>query len=215
MFYSPSYRRATEEAGRILLENGISTYPLNPVVLACRAGIKILTYDQFSSLADIVQADLLALSEDGFSTCVDSQYLIVYNPFVRPRSRRRWTLLHEYCHIHLGHVPLNSTLVPGGPNERFMEAAADELTSCLIAPLPLIRLCGIESETELARCFGLSGLAAKNTFETYRKYCRGNQPPELGYGASLDRFGRFALEYNWRKERSARHRQYRLVDIEV
>lgn len=215
MFYSPSYRRAVEMAARILLENQVSAYPLNPVSLANRSGLKILPYARFSALTGVAEAELLALSEDGFSTCVDSQHLIIYNPAVQPRSRRRWTLLHEYSHIRLGHVPAEDALLPSRPNERYLEAAADELTSCLIAPLPLIFLCRIEDERELARCFGLSGQAAANIFETYRKYRRSDLPPALGYGAALDNFCRFAMEYTWKKERENGRRRYFQVDIDA
>lgn len=214
MFYSPDYRRATEEAGRIFVENGVTAFPLNPVRLANQAGIKILPYEQFSELADIRRERLMEVSGDGFSTCVEKQFFIIYNADVRPRSRRRWTLLHEYCHIHLGHVPDTGDLLPSYPNERYLEAAADELTSCLIAPLPLLFLCRIESEAELTRCFGLSGQAAANAFAAYRKYRLADLPPELGYGKALDNFLPFSMEYVWNKEKAAMHQHYRRVDID-
>ncbi|HIW74745.1 MAG TPA: ImmA/IrrE family metallo-endopeptidase [Firmicutes bacterium] len=215
MFGSFSYRRAAGEAAQILLDNEVTAYPLNPVCLANRAGIKILTYPQFASLADLPEETLLSLSGDGFSTCVDGQYLIVYNRTVRPRNRRRWTLLHEYCHIYLGHVPEDGALLPDYPNDRPMEAAADELTGCLIAPLPLAFLCRIDTEEEMARCFGLSEQAAANLFHTYRRYCCTDLSPVLGYGKALEALCPFAIEYAWRKEKEARRQHYRLVDIEA
>lgn len=215
MFYSKDYHRATEEAARVFVENGITAFPLNPVRLANRAGIKILPYDRFAELTAVGRDRLLELSGDGFSTCLEKQFFIIYNDDIRPRSRRRWTLLHEYCHIRLGHVPVTGGLLPSYPNERCLEAAADELTSCLIAPLPLLFLCRIENEAELTRCFGLSGQAAANTFAAYRKYRRMDLSPELGYGDALDNFRRFSMEYVWKKEKASLHQHYRSVDVDV
>ena len=215
MVGSQSYLRATELAGRILHESGVSAFPLNPVFLARQAGVKIVPYAQFAALSALRAEELLAVSEDGFSTCVDSQYFIVYNPAVQPRSRRRWTLLHEYCHIRLGHVPEDGALLPGGPNERALEAAADQLTACLIAPLPLAFLCRIEGEEALARCFGLSGRAAANIFRDYQTYRRSSLSPALGYGEALGFFCRFAMDYLRRQEREASRRHYRMVDIDA
>ena len=213
MFYSRDYHRATELAGEILLSNGIDAYPINPLRLANQGGVKVVTYAVFSSLSSVSEQALLAVSGDGFSTGLAGQYLIAYNPAVRPRNRRRWTLLHEYCHIRLGHVPADGALVPDYSSKRYLEAEADELTSCLIAPLPVAYLCGVDSAEEFARCFGLSGQAAANAFESYKRYLAMDVPPELGYGAALDRFSRFALAYRRRRDLARRREHYRNVDV--
>ena len=92
------------------------------------------------------------------------------------------------------------------------EAVADELACCLVAPLPLILLCGLENSEEISGAFGISRLAADHIFLDYQRYLEMDEPPELGYGAHLFPYTPFALRAA-RKGRQTRKRK--AVDIDI
>ena len=101
MIYSQEMAR---RAADILAENRIGRYPLNPMGLADRYGIKVIPYPLFARLTGNTLETLLTRSGDGFSTRKNDCPLIAYNPSIQSKGRRRWTLLHEISHFLLGHV---------------------------------------------------------------------------------------------------------------
>ena len=196
MFYSQFYVDSSEIAADIFRRYDVTSFPVNPVKLAHKSGITVVSFSAFSEFTGIPIDQIACISSDGFSVFLDDQYFIVYNPHVTPKSRRRWTLMHEYCHIRLGHVRQQEHIRPDYLDDMPSEAEANELTCCLIAPLPVALMCGINSEEQFASCFGVSQQASINLYDDYNNYRTKNYPLELGYGNSLDNFRPFILDYN-------------------
>lgn len=154
MLYSQDMAR---RAAAVLAENRVQRYPLNPMMLAERYGIKVVPYPLFARHTGNTMDGLLARSEDGFSTEKDGYPIIAYNSDVRSKGRRRWTLLHEISHVLLGHISQEPP-----PEEECVrrEREAQQLTAGLIAPLGLAHLCNVQSAEEMRVVFGLSREAA-------------------------------------------------------
>lgn len=215
MLLSPSYLEAYHRAERILLESGIRSFPVNPVFLLRAQGIRLVTYRQFSQLNGTGVEELLKVSADGFSLCRDGTFLVVYNESVGSKGRRRWTLLHEFSHIALGHIGLDHPSLQQRREQtrRWMEAEADELTLCLIAPLPVAHMCGVETEQELRLLFGLSREAAANIFRDYCQAERNRKLTQLEFYPFVAELLPFVSEWLFRKwERrtsTARGKRYR------
>lgn len=205
MYYSENYLKATRIADHILAESEISKYPLNPVSLAVKNGIRIISYTDFSKLCRISEKQLYEISDDGFSVRFRNVYFIVYNPLVPSKGRRRWTLIHEFSHIMLGHVREREEILPNYHRKRHLEAEANELTSCLIAPLPVILMCDIVSKEELKRHFGLSTQAAQNIFADYQKMLNQAKDHKMGYQNSLPQMQEFATQVIWSRRIRQRH----------
>lgn len=199
MFYSEDYYEKTKTAAEIIKSSNLKSFPINPAILARRKGIKIISYTTFSRLTDISLERIASVSADGFSVRKNGQYFIIYNPNVTPKARRRWTLVHELCHIKSGHIGEMKGKLPTYMSDRPTESEADELTCCLIAPLPVALLCGVNSEAEFAGAFGLSRQASINLYKDYTQYRLNNHgdiPLEIGYGDSLHNFTDFVLYRN-------------------
>lgn len=212
MFYSQNYFLATKQAGRLLGQLEEKAFPLNPIALSQSLGIKVLTYRDFCHLAGVEMNTAFEISQDGFSSCLEGEFFIVYNPDIRSQGRRRWTLLHELSHIVCGHIDAQGPVIQDYQKQRHREAQADELACCLVAPLPLILLCGLENSEEISGAFGISRLAADHIFLDYQRYLEMDEPPELGYGAHLFPYTPFALRAA-RKGRQTRKRK--AVDIDI
>ena len=159
MIYSQEMAR---RAADILAENRIGRYPLNPMGLADRYGIKVIPYPLFARLTGNTLETLLTRSGDGFSTRKNDCPLIAYNPSIQSKGRRRWTLLHEISHFLLGHVAGDEDERRSLPEEELLrrEREAHQLAAGLIAPLGLAHLCNTQSDREMQTVFGLSQEAA-------------------------------------------------------
>lgn len=145
----------------IFEREGIAALPLEPSVLARRAGIPLVTYESLSSRK--AGADLIRRvgSSDGFTFRAGGQTHVAYNSEVESLERQRWTLTHELCHIWLGHLDETASdraalAVRHSPEER----AANDLCSRLLCPLPVLHLCAVESAAALAALCGVSLEAA-------------------------------------------------------
>lgn len=156
------YFQLAARASSICVKNQIRRYPINPIRLANNYDIRVVSYDRLHSLSGNSIAELLAISEDGFSLYMDGVYLIAYNLNVNSKGRRRWTLLHELSHILLEHVSGTQPRLEDLSNRAHMEMEqeADSLASCLIAPLGVAHFCNVQSAEEMRAVFGLSREAA-------------------------------------------------------
>ena len=213
MYYSENYLKATQLADRILTESDVAKYPLNPVELALKNNIRIITYRDFSRLCKIPEKKLIEISPDGFSVRFQQIDFIVYNPQIASKGRRRWTLIHEFCHIKLGHVKEKNQILPTYSRKRYLEAEANELACCLIAPLPVILMCDIDNEEDLKRVFGLSSQAAANIFADYQKMLSEARNPKMGYLRSLPRLQEFATQVIWSRQMRRCHRPHTNLNV--
>lgn len=180
------YTELARTASQICARNRINAYPLNPMKLADKSGIKILTYEKFAEISGNSSADLLRISEDGFSISQNGAGVVVYNKAIQSRGRRRWTLLHEMSHIYLGHIDDNRPQLYelSEDEQRWLEADADDLAACLIAPLFIAHLCNVETAQELRSLFGVSQEAAEYFLNDLQYMRQGNRIARLVFPES-------------------------------
>lgn len=192
--YLTFYRQAEE----ILFRSGVTVFPVEPVRLAQNNGVLVAGYERFSAVSGIPMRELLSISSDGFCLRYKGRPIIVYHHGVSSYGRKRWTILHELSHILLGHLDHDHLNVYERREDvrRWMEAEADILTKCLIAPLPVALACGVKNEKELQRLFGLSAQAAGLLYPEYRALCSRRQILELKSERLLSGCSRFLLEWH-------------------
>ena len=131
---------------------GIDRLPLDPGQLARILGCGLVTYEKFCRDTG---TDLLTLlrshNPDAFTHMLLDGPVVVYNR-QKPPGRRRWNVVHELSHVLLGE------LSEGAAEAR--DLAADRLTADLLAPLPVVSMCGVRTARELQQLCGLSLEAA-------------------------------------------------------
>lgn len=147
-------------AAEIFEREQIVSLPLDPAALANRNGIKLVTYSAFLSAGGSAAA---LPSQDGFLIRGASSPAIVYNERIPCKGRQRWTLIHELCHFWLGHPS----------SDPHTERITDRLTASLLAPLPVLHLCGVTNAQQIVRLCGISAEAARNRLEELQRLRRG------------------------------------------
>ena len=145
---------------------GIDRLPLKPALLARGMGCSLLTYEQFCRGTG---ADLLTLlrchNPDAFTYALSDGPVVVYNRQSSP-GRRRWNIVHELSHILLGDL--------SGKKDAH-DGAADRLAADLLAPLPVVSLCGVRTAREMQWLCGLSHEAAGLRWEELCAFRRGEK----------------------------------------
>lgn len=148
----------TLECWRLLLDEKIGALPVDPFKIAERHGIKVLTYRSYCEAVGLTREELIAkYGQDGFTLSIDNQFLIFYDEF-NNSSRIRWTVMHEFSHIFLGHFT-NRADIDGdatGTGKSRCEAEADELTARVLSPMVILHLCCVSSVDELQKMTRLS-----------------------------------------------------------
>ena len=216
--YLDLYRRGEE----ILLRAGVSGFPIDPTWLAHQNGVLVVGYERFSAVSGVPLAELCEISEDGFCTYRNGEYIIVYNRAILSVGRKRWTILHELSHILLGHISPGNETVYGRTKavRRWMEKEADILTKCLIAPLPIALACGVKDENELRRLFGLSQEASEYLYQDYCHLCTDRRILALEGEALVAQNSRFLIEWQLRRfyfseEQNRRGKHGKYCDVSV
>lgn len=177
-----------KRASVVAARTNIRRYPLNPVGLAERLGVKVIPYRRFCELAGTRLEALLELSPDGVCCYKDSVPMVIYNAEVQSKGRRRWTLLHELSHLMLGHITPEDGLGERRLSEdcrRWQEAEADGFAAALIAPLGIAHLCNIQSAGEMAGVFGLSAESAGYFYEDLQRLRTNGQINRLLFPESV------------------------------
>ncbi len=196
-------------AEQTLLQSNISAFPVDPVRLCKKNGVLVTGYEKFSVVSGTPVQELLAISQDGFCMRYQERPIIVYNHDVSSPGRKRWTVLHELSHILLGHIDQQHLNIYERRQDvrRWMEAEADILTKCLIAPLPVALVCHVRDEKELRSLFGLSAEAAQNLYRDYRYLCARRRILALDAEPLLASCPRFFME--WRLKQLELSREQR------
>lgn len=142
---------------------GVTALPLEPRAILKRERIPVVDYPEYARKVGWPVEKLIEhYGRDAFTQCLDGRYLICCNSCL-PRQRIRWTLTHELCHIYLGHMEADSQAGDGADQE------VDRLVSGALCPMPVVHLCGVASQSELAALCGLSNEAAGYQFDRLQR----------------------------------------------
>lgn len=144
-----------------------ASLPVNPFIIADLLGITVVSYKTFCDYFVIEQPSLYEKSALGFSARIDNRFVIAVNENSCSERRKRFTVAHELGHCVLGHNI-------GGAILRSDERAADKFAAELLAPLPVLILCGAENAAEIKKICGISDKAAEIRFEELVKMRRKN-----------------------------------------
>lgn len=157
------------------------SYPIQPeaVLQHIQQNCRVMSYRQVADITNCSIEDVAALCESrSGATHYDREhdrYLIMFNPEMNA-GRIRWTLAHEIGHICSEHFDLlDQSKIAYTENRDFysqLESEADYFAWNLLAPLPIMRIMGVESVEDTASIYGLSAQAAALHFDRYQKWCR-------------------------------------------
>ena len=152
MVRSADYVRPVVLAQKVLLEAGITSFPVSLKQILRHYPIRMMEY------ADVCRANDMTMEEcfkkfgnDGATIAEDGSYLIAYNKDVTPRDRIRFTVAHELGHIILHHLEELGVPVLQRINvNKLLYAVMEDEANCfarnlLCPPLPareLLRLHG-------------------------------------------------------------------------
>lgn len=138
----------------------IGALPVSPVEAARAFGIKTVNYSDICEIYCRSRRELYRVSLYGFSFEENGRRIIAVNELACGERRRRFTIAHELGHCLLGHVSgFGSTA-----HAAVLERAADSFAAELLAPLAVLKMCGVGSAEELARVCGISRSAAEIRF---------------------------------------------------
>ncbi len=127
----------------------IKNIPIDVFSLALKMDIVLHSY---SEVSESQRALLIAASKDGFSYFSKNKFHIYYNDKIFPKSRIRFTIMHEIGHVVLKHSCSNDA----------NESEADFFARNALAPLPLLIFLKIENKNEIVEKFDVSNACAEN-----------------------------------------------------
>ncbi|MBD5129151.1 MAG: ImmA/IrrE family metallo-endopeptidase [Ruminococcaceae bacterium] len=136
----------------------ISSLPVDPIAAATAVGVKTVSYSDICGVYCRSMEEMYRESRFGFSFEEDGKSVIAVNENACGLRRRRFTVAHELGHCVLGHVGRGRK--PNGLEER----AADRFAAALLAPVSVLRMCGVSSPEETARLCGITITAARLRF---------------------------------------------------
>lgn len=167
----------------------ISSLPISPEETARRLGIKLVSYGTMTEIYELSLCELYRKSRFGFSYSEDGRLVIAINENSCGERRRRFTIAHEIAHCVLGHISSSAEIKSSAENER----AADSFAAELLAPICVLRECGVNSADEISRLCGISRSAAEICLERLFTTTKSADDIEI-----LKRFGEFISRYQRR-----------------
>lgn len=176
-----------------------TSLPINPRKIAKSLGIKIVSYKTFSEIYEIEKPALYEKSALGFTVRIDNRFVIAVNENSCGERRKRFTVAHELGHCVLGHIGgFTNQIVPSPRNERI----ADKFAAELLAPIPVLILCGTESAAEIKKICGISDQAAEIRFDELVRTRRKNFLLSDENRRLVDIFADFIARYRSEMNRS-------------
>ena len=177
-----------------LYENaGVCRLPADPVEIAQSLGIKVVGY---KAAAEFFKAELAELYERcplGFSFKEGGHCCIALNENACGEQRQRFTAAHELAHCVLGH--LDSETV-----SKRQEREAEHFAAELLAPLVVLRECGVGSARDVARLCGISQQAAAVRMSELAERERRGFCPTEDERLTAELFREFAENYSARRK---------------
>jgi len=136
----------------------ITSLPVNPIEAATAVGVKTVRYSDICDIYYRSMEEMYCESRFGFSFEEHGRPVIAVNENACGVRRRRFTIAHELGHCVLGHIGKGKK--PNGAEER----AADCFAAALLAPISVLRMCGVRSPEETAQLCGITISAARIRF---------------------------------------------------
>lgn len=156
------YKKSRDLAWKILINNGISTLPVDVVSICRKEKITLFTYKQSMNLISNLALEDSIKDNDAFS--INS--MIFYDD-TKPRERQRFSIAHELGHIFLHSETSGKATVYNrepSPNDNPLEAEANIFASRILAPLCVLQFLNLNSINEVAEYCDISFSAAKLRF---------------------------------------------------
>lgn len=168
----------------IYVKAGISSLPISPEETAKRLGIKLVSYKTMTEIYEITMRELYSKSRFGFSYIEDGRFVIAVNENSCGERRRRFTIAHEIAHCVLGHLSHEAK------NTVENEREADRFAAELLAPVCVLRECGVSDADEISRLCGISKAAAEISLRRVLSADKAPYAREI-----IERFGGFISRY--------------------
>ncbi|HZG81580.1 MAG TPA: ImmA/IrrE family metallo-endopeptidase [Brevibacillus sp.] len=161
---------------KFLLENNISSFPVDPFKIIEANKWGLITFTELAtehnvSIAEVIEA---FQSEDGYTMYDGSGYTIAYNDTIGSPGRIRFTLMHEIGHIYLKHlVDFEETILRRSTlTERKYKVLENE-TNCfarnVLAPAPIVNRLKLRSAIDLVHHFHVTEAAARTRLDLLKR----------------------------------------------
>lgn len=200
--YFPEYvrrERSIIAAQRILLENNISSLPVDIKSLFKKYGYFLVDYSTAEKYCN--KTDPLGFKniDDCLASTylMNNKYLTVYKENIRPCGRLVWTLSHEFGHIILGHLKdfdetdIRKTLTNN--QYEILEKEADAFAAELLAPIALLKnIRGLTIDMIQSMC-NVSEEASIYIFDNIKKFGNMEIYTRMEY-AYLEKFFDFIMK---------------------
>lgn len=164
---SARYDRSVRIAHEFLLNENITSFPIDPFIIINKHKWGLITYTELARKyrVNISQIIISCESEDGYITFDGSGYNIAYNDTVRSDGRIRFTLMHEIGHILLTHlIDFKKTLMSRNSlseeEYKILENEANVFARNFLSPVLVVKGLKLKSEADIIYYFKISRAAA-------------------------------------------------------
>lgn len=102
----PNFKKAQEEAYKVLIYQQHFSFPINPLQIKLRdCNVKIISLQEYSKKVNLNLNNLTMNGKfnDGYTYNIGNTFFIFYNDFIDTKERIVWTISHELGHIILKH----------------------------------------------------------------------------------------------------------------
>lgn len=163
----PRYEYVNKMAYKFFLENGLTTFPIKPVLIIRKNKWALTSYSELAKRynCSIKKVSTCLKSEDGHTQYDNINYSIAYND--KPKSLKRipFTLMHEIGHIYLNHLKdFDQTIIYRNElsekEYKVLEDEANAFARNVLAPAPIVLKLKKRNSNTLIKFFGLSYSAA-------------------------------------------------------
>ena len=161
--------RYVRYACAVLADCGACTLPVDPFILASRAGIMLLPLSQVENYPLWVPYDIAdSLRMTSAVTLSYPTFCIVFRDHETDLDRLRFALFHELGHIFMNHYrDFPDSMDPARASDPVLEAEADNFALNLMAPVPVVDVIRYNRPRQAkASVFGLSRTAWMRRLDT-------------------------------------------------
>lgn len=178
------YKNARDASWQCLIDCGITELPIKPVQIAAHYGIKCK------------QADKTVLNGvSGEIRAIDGEVYISFDAN-EPKTRQRYTIMHELGHFLLGHLGTESLSRSESECRPEEEQAADRFAVDMLAPACVLWGLNLNSAADIAAVCNISmqsaTIRAERMHELYKRDRFLLHPLEK---AVFAQFGEFIVEH--------------------
>lgn len=184
-----SYCEVREIAYRTLEKFEITDFPIYPLQLANKVdNLRIFTYKDWMRKFGMTYNEVIefANSKDGCTTYdpVTDRFIILYSDNINKSGRIRFTIMHEFAHVILGHYKKDPNAILARKSltsieDPGKEREADMFSAEMLAPSFLVRYLPDEDIKYLQRLFDVTDAMARVSFMRVNRLCRKYGPQSV------------------------------------